>query len=622
MRKGLQLTLMTVAIALISVQAMALAPVIDNIPSPVVGNAEPATDSGNFIFIDALDLNNLATDDASASNQLMWTYFQATGGHYLINGVSPINPATENITSPTTARIINRTIGKGPANTKLEWNPDGMANTITIRNQYLSPLGFATIPEADSFADGIVPAEKQLVTFFCSDGTSYSSKAVWFYSSNNDYDRLSGALWKSLKNELPKPNAGTWKPEGWTAGVTSSTWANNTGLCIIAPMLGSNIAEFVSPTPYFALTKNVVYRIKMQMNSSQGTVGKTPLWDLVLENTNPTGSFGMTAYAMDTLFYDDPFNGGQNTVINTQAGDTKTIYWTPGAVEAKQWDKVFTVSSYDAVNDPRLRFRILDVDNVGMGQTKSGSICIQNIQVDSVPISHVRVLSNVVNIANGGVKAANAGGTGNLEVQSLIDARHITVTYANGTVTVKPTTTVVPNSYVNGSGQTVSSTGQQFEYAEVHPATTTDNFADSLDNWPITWSGPTPSDPNIYRLQVGLSAPSATDAASPWDAIFLSMYSRTYELFEDTYVTSRDLLASPAYVLDGTGKVSPQTFQMFFQAGKGSKALASNARLRWLVRFANSPAVNFPSNSGTIDPINKGAVTLHSVRVDKVDFSY
>jgi len=622
MRKGLQLALLTVAIGLISVQAMANAPVIGNIPSPIVGNAEPATDGGNFIFMDAMDLNTLATDDSTPSNQLMWTYFEtatpSSHGYYLINGDLPINPATANITSPTTSQIINRTIGKGPAGTKLEWNPDAQANTITIRNQYLSALGSGSTVD-EGWADGLIAAEQQTVTFFCSDGTSYSSKTVQFYSTNNDFDRLSGNLWIPLKNEPPKASGSTaWKAESWSAGVTSSTWAGgSTGLCIIAPLTGSNVADFASPAPYFSLSKNQVYRIKMQMNSTQGTLGKTPLWDLVLENTNPAGTYGLMAYSMDTMFYDDPYNGGMNTVINTQSGDWKTLYWTPNAVQTDQWNAGVYLTKYDGKRDPRLRFRVLDVDGVGMGQTKSGAICIQSISVDSVPLSRVRVLSNVVNIANGGIKAANSSSTGNLEVQSLVSASHITVTYAKGAVTIKPTTTVVPNTY-----GTASSTGQQFELTEIHPATLSDNFADSIDNWPITWTTASTADPNIYMMQVGMSAPSAIDAQHPWDAIFLSMYSRTYEMLVDTYVTSRDLLSSPAYTTDGSGNITPQTFTMFFQAGKGTAASNQvNARFKWSIRLANSPAVFFPSSVPGTDPVNTGAVTIHSVKLDKVDFS-
>jgi hypothetical protein len=346
-------------------------------------------------------------------------------------------------------------------------------------------------------------------------------------------------------------------------------------MCIIAPLKGSNVAEFASPAPYFSITKNSVYRIMMQMNGTQGSAGKTPLWDLVLENINPSGTFGMMGYAMDTIFYDDPFNGGQNSVINSQLGDWKTLYWTPGAVQTDQWNnKAFTTAYDGGKRDPRLRFRILDVDGVGQGETKSGAICIQKITVDQVPLSRLRVLSNVVNIANGGLKAANTAGTGNVEVTSLVDPsnKRITVTYTNGAVTIKPTALLVANSYGN---QTTS--GQMFELTELHPAAKPNT--DALENWPMTWSASS-TDPYIYRMQVGMSAPTPTDAQSPWDAIYLSIYSRTYEILEDTYVTSRDYLSSPTYAVDKNGNIVPQIFTMFFQAGKGSLApLASNARL-------------------------------------------
>jgi hypothetical protein len=628
MRKGLQFTLLTVAFALISVQAMAMAPTILDIPSPIVGNAEAVTGGGRFIYIDAMNLDNLATDDSTLPKDLMWTYTttnKARGGsltdYYLINGVPPLSAAEmaspgDIRTSPTTNRIINRTV------IAPEFNSDGKANTITIRNNYLSPLG-ATGAAAyvdEGWPDGIIGGETTPVTFYCSDGTTYSSKTVMFYSTNNDFDHLSGNLWKpvmsgtssSLPITQPKPvdTKGTgWKPEAWSPGVTSSTWANgSTGLCLNTALLGSNIGEYVSPLPYFQLAKNTIYRIRLQMNGTQGTVGQVPLWDFVVENIVPSTGVGLMAYMMDTYFYDDPFNGGANTVVNTQAGTEKVIYWAPFAVDTEQWNtKAFDVK-YDNVNDPRLRFRVMDVDAVGMGNTKSGGVCITSIAVDSIPIGRVRVLSNVYDIEPGQIKqATSTAGVGNVEVVSLISAFHITVTFANGAVTIKPTTTSVPNSYNNGV-QTIASTGQQFEFTEVHPATDT-NAATESDNWPITWEANT-----IYRLQVSLSAPTTSDAAKPWDAVFLGLHTKTYELFSEGYMTSRDLLGSPT--------VTPSTYTLFFQSGKGTLASAANAKIRWWIRFANSPVVAFPSTNPTIDPLNTGAVTVNSVKVDKVDFIF
>lgn len=631
MRKGLRLTLLTVAIALISVQAMASAPLIGDIPSPIIGDLEPVTDGGKFIAIDLMNLDNLATDDATPSKDLMWTYWIAPSGHYSINAVPPVNLTLADITSPTTSRIINRTVGKGPAGATIpnepEYNLDGKASTITIRNTNLSALGTGLTVD-EGWDGGIINAESALVTFYCSDGTSYSSKTVMFYTASNDYDHLSGNLWKPVRGGAgtdpkvgiaqPKPNANGWKPEAWIGSVTSSTWAgSNVGLCLSPALLGTNMAEFASPMPYFQLTKNTVYRIKVQMNSTQGTVGKTPLWDLIVENNVPgTPSAGMMAYNSDTMFFDDPNNGGANTIINTQNGTWKEIYWAPPAVDTPQWNNSAFDSKYDGVNDPRLRFRTMDVDGVGMGYVKSGSICIQNILIDQIPLGCARVVKNLLNIAPGEVKQAKTDGSGNIEAFSMISPLHVTITFANGAVTIKPTATSVKNSYdANGDGvPESSSTGQFFDFTEIHSAS---DLLDStiMDNWPFAWEKDT-----IYRVQVGLSAPTPTDAAHPWDAVFLSMYSKTYELFVDSFMTSRDSLGSPTYATDSLGKIVPQTYTLFYQSGKGSFANAENNRLKWVVRLANTPAVAFPSTLPSVDPLNLGAVTFHSVRVDKVEF--
>jgi len=122
MRKGLKLALMTVAIALISVRAMAMAPVINDVPSPIVGNAEPVTGGSNFVFIDAFDLNNYGSDVETTTPELLWSYTGpgvAGASKYLINGVPPINTSVVDPKSPTTAQTINLTCAVN------EWNPDG-----------------------------------------------------------------------------------------------------------------------------------------------------------------------------------------------------------------------------------------------------------------------------------------------------------------------------------------------------------------------------------------------------------------------------------------------------------------------------------------------------------------
>jgi len=114
MRKGLTKTLMAVAVAIMAVQVMAMAPVILDIPSPVVGNAENVTPANGFVYPDAIDLTQYVTDLESDSAQIIWSYEIIGTPKYRINnkdsmvtpGDNPVNPG---------AKSLNAAVGGGEA---------------------------------------------------------------------------------------------------------------------------------------------------------------------------------------------------------------------------------------------------------------------------------------------------------------------------------------------------------------------------------------------------------------------------------------------------------------------------------------------------------------------------
>jgi len=608
MRKGLQLTLMTVAIALISAQAMAMAPVISDIPSPIIGSQQPATGGSKFVYLDALDTDQLATDDATAAKDLKWTYTGAggsgTGLHYLINNVAAVSVGSDNLTSPTASKIINKNDLDPAAIGGTGWS-DGKANTLTIRNKSLSPIGGGnTIPGTT----GIVAAETQVVTFYCSDGDKVSSKTVFFYTDNGGYNRLSSG-WRRVMSDAPAATgAQAWtNATDWTGAITRTNPTGG-GVCLNTTLTGNVLGSVLSPFPYFTLSANTVYRFTTTMNSSQAAKGAVPLWDIILDNSDPRTAKGLNLYAMDYQVFDDPNQGGANTV--TSAGATKTIIWAPPAVATTQWNtQAFTPAHTVSDIQPVLHFRILDYDTVGYGNTKSGAVCITQVTVDSTPIGRAVVSKNMVNLTS----LAAVGTTGgNVEVASAISAQHITTSFTGGVLTITPTTTQVANSYdSNGDGvPDMSTSGQQFESTEVHPRTVaggTDPYA--ADQWPMHWD----SD-KIYRMQVSLAAPTTADEAKPWDAYWFGLVTPTYELGQDVYQTSNQKLGSPV-----TG--TPQVYTVYFSSGKETAATnPAFHTIKWYIRFLNHPAIYFPSSQPSTDPTNTGAVALSKVVIDQVDF--
>lgn len=440
MRKGLKLALMTVAIALISVRAMAMAPVINDVPSPIVGNAEPVTGGSNFVYIDAFDLNNYGSDVETTTPELLWSYTGpgvAGASKYLINGVPPINTSVVDPKSPTTAQSINLTCAVN------EWNPDGMTNTVTIRNNFLSPLQAGELtPGAfvepgtgwpKSHTAGVDDAwnrwsvidnylktglmvkvgtvggntnsvndpngETEPLTFFLSDGAAYTSQTVFFFSAKSTADRLS-QVFAPIKAD----KFGFGGSQFWSAskidGAGHTDWSMDSpgdltttsvgGMCFVVGanggtvLTGNNLGSLSSPMPYFSLAKNMVYRIRMQMSGSNVGPGATPFWDFVLENYDPATGRGLNLYAMDTLIFDNV--GGADSI--TANGMLVTMYWTPAAVATAQWNNATTglfTATYAANRDPRLRFRVLDLDGNAASQSnvKGGTLCIQSLTIDA-----------------------------------------------------------------------------------------------------------------------------------------------------------------------------------------------------------------------------------------------
>lgn len=330
MRKGLTLTLMTIASAMLGTQAQAMAPTIADIPSPIVANDIPVTGGGqygDFVFLDAMDLNTLATDDVTAPSDLLWTYTgsktAAGASSYKINGVNPINLGTTDPTSPTTSLIINRNDDK--AATASAAASDQKKNTITIRNEVLSPMAGGGI--APPTAKGLIATYSEPVTFFCSDGNAFSSQTVFFYTDNGGSDRLSGGdCFAPVPNRPVDKITKFWRATEWNPfAVTGTNWTLTTGtassaggICLKAGLKGTNWGALVSEYPYFQLAPNQVYRIKMKMIGSQATGGKTPFWDFILENYDdlPSHSGTLNMYIFVTQFYDT--EGGGNALTSGQ----------------------------------------------------------------------------------------------------------------------------------------------------------------------------------------------------------------------------------------------------------------------------------------------------------------
>jgi hypothetical protein len=157
MRKGLTVTLLTVAIAILGSNAMSMAPTISDMPDLIVADDAPVSGGNNFVYPDALNLPNLVEDDTTADDQLVWSYYEPTG-KYRVNNADSL---TGDGVSPAAAEII-----AGPGATTAgdpDSDEDGHLDTATIRNVDLSPIGG---PDVDPPGAGIIASETAAVTLF------------------------------------------------------------------------------------------------------------------------------------------------------------------------------------------------------------------------------------------------------------------------------------------------------------------------------------------------------------------------------------------------------------------------------------------------------------------------
>lgn len=640
MRKGLT-TLMTVALVMVSAQAaLAYAPVISQIPSPIVGNKQSASQPQAYLYPDAFDLNTLVQDDNTPVDQLKWSYeIVTTPGNpqrYAINGDDMLVGA-DNPINPPAAKVINvQWNGKNDADAANDANPDAKQNTITIRDIRLHPYGGTPSTSQSG------PAwESQAVTFWCSDGNLATSSVVMFYTDNTYHlgaavgiNRLSNVnVWTKMREDKLLNTANWSMYDPFFDHTTSGTWGDGKGLCLNVTQTGQNWGSVATPMGFVTLVDNAVYRIRLQMNCNQVSSGKTPMWDFILENWNGDATKGINLYGVDNYFLDN--EGGANAIIQQPLGTEVTMIWAPAAFQTRQWrnttNGIFAANAappagsginYTLVRDAALRFRVLDLDARAdlQNDRKFGSICMQNVIVETCPIG--KRIYEVTGTATAPAAAQNLYGVGagagtgtdvnlkgvhntvgdnvpgNMMASALLGS---SMSYTGGILTLTP-----------------SANGASTEIVTITPAKDTawdtSNMATIADDFPIPWESN-----KIYELEVKMSAPSRTHEAHPWDVLWLNMEPPTNEIITESYITATKGIATPKFNEDPAASTRvPQSYYLYYYSGNKTKsAVTQYGFLRWRIRWGNSTNLDWPNPA---DTTNTGAVTIHSVKVNKVKF--
>ena len=587
MRKGLNVTLMTVAVALIGMRAMAMAPTISEIPSPIVsdnigGTQANQVDTNDFVYPDALLLATYVTDP-DGPNPIVWSQAQAAPEIYTFNGVAGLDLGSEDPLAPGAKSINDQVLGG-------EENPDSDAGTVTIRNENLSPLAqgpLGTYP-APTGGPGLLGSETKVVTLFASDGATYSQTDVVVYTEDDGRDRLStGEAWQDVLVETFATH--DWRfVQGLVDFGTVTSSEPGATLCMEVTANGLNDGEWFSSYPWFDLVDNSVYRLRFNMTTTAGAAGQTPLVAFIIDNSDADDPFGgANAYNQEHFFLDNL--SGANSPLGSSWGLAQHQYWfTPPQVSTAQWRST-TTGAFDPANDSiidtRGRFRVFDLDGFGWNAVNdAGLVCIDNIDVDRASLGDMQVLATPYDVTD--ITDSLSGGTH--LASGLVGT---TVNFAGGDVTLSP----------SGASWTA-------EVAEVVPGDNVNDpgvgGADIIDNYPLVWVAD-----QMLMIEVDVSAPDAAAAGSPPDLIRFGFDGPTNELIELGVVTG-SLNAA------GMPKTTSATYRSFMYTHAVTLSTVSeHNRLRPRMDLICNDALNFSGQTS-----NEGGITVESMTVKRVGF--
>jgi hypothetical protein len=608
MMNGLTKALAAVAIACLGYQAFAVAPVVNQIPSPVVtddsgvtgGTPVGVSDPYLFVYVDWINLLNYVSDDGDPA-ALVWSFASASDiadgaggvGDYSFNAARALDLATENPVTPPGVATLSSAANITAAG---EYNTDGNVLTPTVRDISLSPFGGPNVTTG-TLAGQLLNMDT--ITLFASDGTTFGQRSFIAFTESSggvNIDRLSAT-------PVPTPvNVATINfatgPNSWVFVPGLGTTVSSTvgGICINVPLTGTNVAEWVSPYGAVQLVDNSVVRMRFTMSTTATVAGTVPLWDIIVQNLDRTGTVAADhSYLADYYFWDNA--GSANAIAGPAQGRTSfEVWYAPAAVTTNQWRNGAFTAGNEPINDMQIHFRILDADGASVGEADAGTICVTNLVIDRFD------LANVVTDVQEYLLDPITFGISGVSVATLADPS--TPNFTTNPLTITPT---------NAAGWQTNITSVT-PGDSTNPDVTSPSYSEAAiaDNFPIVHQSNT-----LYKLEVELSAPDANSEQRGPDGVRLGMDLKTNEvLAESYYTTGMGFVGAPKTVATAGG---PQMYTMFFYGHSATQVVGPTgaARVRPRVDVLSAPTYNRPNGT---DVNNTGGVRIHSIRVSRVTF--
>jgi hypothetical protein len=262
MRKGFTLTLTALATVLLATSALALGPLVQNVPDVFISSADETTNVNMFRYSDALVLWDYVTPGVtsgtgSTSHTLYWTWAAKNADYATGLGTGPfLDPATAATDPngihysiaqqngavvdpilPTGANIVDWTAEINAAPLLASHGLD-VAGALTFRNIRLSPPPDLASYPAPVAMPGTLPAgvlDFQEATLFATDGATSpqatNTNPALLISVDTGVDRLSGGP--------------SWIPDKVVTSSPAVDWGT-APFTLYAPMAGNGIAAVAS----------------------------------------------------------------------------------------------------------------------------------------------------------------------------------------------------------------------------------------------------------------------------------------------------------------------------------------------------------------------------------------
>lgn len=629
-KKGLIVTLLSVAFACAYGLTHAAAPVIDDPGDLIVGDLEQGAGNNLFAFPDAFSLDGIVVDDTTADSAILWSYSGA--GKYRVNGVLGLS-GPDNPTTPPGAKEL-RSNDADLGHLKSGGAPqDATGETVTVRNNDLSPLpGLG--PYGEPATTGLLdPAETQAVTLFASDGSTNSFQTIVVYTANETSDSLSKGLIPIFDFDYENnPGLRT----GWLSridgGLSAGTTGTGSGFCMWVPLVNVSTAAvyWFSPnnpsTPnvpgYITLVDNAVYRLRTYMWTDTTANGAIPFWTFGYNNNMYMPTLTSNVYGGDLYVLD--VAGGANGIGRTQ-GRTIFDFWEiPNAALTQQWRgtlpggnpdnarSVVNNANVDNRNDTNISVRILDGNSAISSDGDTGTICLKRVvasRIDFSKLSATLLDGPPINTATHGVLPDTEPGT----------PGNGTMVISNGTDAV---TGIVGFATANvGPSYETNINGGRKRFLRYNPAGTSIN----LRQFPMvnSWR----SDELLLvksKIRSGVSGGAGSvEGTDPINLIFFDWEGLTSEIggFHFTQKAAGGMRLAPSPRLYATnGNVSQEYVSVFYTQNKSRSAQlfggAEAQRIRGYIDVYNNSGIG-----STTDGINPFVVnSLELYKVDTAGF--